>query len=158
MTTNTILDIAEEESLNEELGEWVLTTIRDTDEDSREPVDNVIKEWYKYRSFEEDTCKIIALMQQTNEDFETCKIYIGNIDWLVYTDEEAEEAWEESLYNYIDDCVLPELPDKFHSYFNKESFMSDCKMDSRGSSLSSYDGVEHEETVNNITYYLYRCN
>src|SRR6185312_11257160 len=32
-----------------------------------------------------------------------------SIDYRVLTDEEADEAWEESLDSYIEECITPEL-------------------------------------------------
>jgi len=74
------------------------------------------------------------------------------------TDEEAEEEWENNLDNYIEECVLPELPKQYRYYFDEDSFKRDCKYDGRGHSLASYDGRENEEIVENIYYYIYRIN
>lgn len=77
-------------------------------------------------------------------------------DWLVYTDSEADDAWDESLENYIDECL--EIPQSIRNYFDRESWKSDARMDGRGHSLSGYDGNECEQEVNGTTYYLYRQN
>jgi hypothetical protein len=79
-------------------------------------------------------------------------------DWKVYTDTEADDAWEESLDSYLDDCILPALPKALQCYFDRESWKSDARMDGRGHSLSGYDGNECEQEVNGTTYYLYRQN
>ena len=60
--------------------------------------------------------------------------------------------------NYIEECILPEIPDNLQYYFNNEAWKRDAKMDGRGHSLATYDGAEYEETVNNTTYYIYRTN
>lgn len=77
-------------------------------------------------------------------------------DWLVYTDSEADDAWDESLENYIDDCL--EIPASMRNYFDRESWKSDARMDGRGHCLSGYNGHEEEQQVNGTTYYLYRQN
>jgi len=79
-------------------------------------------------------------------------------EYLVLTDDEAEEKWNEALDNYIDECIFPELPESFRFYFDYEKWKSDAKMDGRGHSLSSYDGEEHEERINGIDFYIYRVN
>lgn len=76
--------------------------------------------------------------------------------WLVYTDEEADDAWEEELDNYIEEYILPEIPESYRYYFDDEKWKRDARMDGRGHSLSHHDGVEHEESVNGTYYYLYR--
>jgi hypothetical protein len=75
-------------------------------------------------------------------------------DWLVYTDSEADGAWDESLENYIDECL--EIPQSMRNYFDREAWKSDARMDGRGHSLAGYDGHEQEQEVNGTTYYLYR--
>ena len=79
-------------------------------------------------------------------------------DYLVLTDEEADEKWEESLDSYLEDCVYPELPKEMVNYFDDAAWKRDAKMDGRGHSLSGYDGNEDKETVNETTYYIYRIN
>jgi len=77
-----------------------------------------------------------------------------NSNWLVYTDSEADDAWDESLENYIDECL--EIPQSIRNYFDREAWKSDARMDGRGHSLAGYDGHEQEQEVNGTTYYLYR--
>lgn len=105
-----------------------------------------------------DEERIFALMEHTEDSFDTCSTYFNNDDWLVLTDDEADDKWDEHLDNYLEECVLPELPETMSMHFDKESWMSDAKVDGRGHSLSSYDGEEHSETVNDTEYYLYRVN
>jgi len=79
-------------------------------------------------------------------------------DWLVCTDSEADEAWDRDLDNFIDECVLPEIPEAYRNYFDDKGYKKDCKVDGRGHSLARYDGHECEQEVNGTTYYLYRQN
>ena len=87
-----------------------------------------------------------------------------NNDYLVLTDEEADEKWEELLDSYIEECITPEIDNieigHLSSYitFDEEMWKRDARMDGRGHSLNSYDGNEDEETVNGTTYYIYRIN
>lgn len=81
--------------------------------------------------------------------------YAGNY-YLVGGDEAMDEAWDESLENYIDECILPELPEIYQKYFDNEAFKKDCWSDGRAHSLNRYDGGEAEEEVEGITIYIYR--
>ena len=102
-------------------------------------------------------------------------------DYLVYTDDEADEA----VHNYIkesvcffrsdfiaahaevDEEVIKKLQE-LHENSNKairslikdfDHFVSDAVCaDGRGHFLSSYDGEENEQTINGNDYYIYRSN
>ena len=78
----------------------------------------------------------------------------GSQEYLVVDDDEADEAWEKSIENYIDDVVMGEIPKCYQNYFDSDAFMSDCKQDGRGHELSTYDGDEDESEG----YYIYRRN
>ena len=80
----------------------------------------------------------------------------GNEDYLVLTDEEADEEEDERLDNYIEECVLCEIPENLRYYFDDEAWKRDARMDGRGHIISTYDGAEYEEKVNDTWYYIYR--
>lgn len=82
----------------------------------------------------------------------------GSEEYLVVTDDEADDLWEESLDNYLEDCIYPELPGNLKNYFDDEAWKSDARFDGRGHSLSGYDGEENKETVDEETFYIYRQN
>ena len=79
----------------------------------------------------------------------------GN-DYLVLTDAEADERWEEALNNYLEECVYPDLPKHLIGYFDEEAWKRDARMDGRGHSLATYDGHEHYETIDGDEFYIYR--
>lgn len=83
---------------------------------------------------------------------------VGNEEWAVLTDAEADAAVEESLTSYLDECVLPEVPSHVRPYFDGEAWRRDARMDGRGHILSSYDGEEHEAKVDGEWFYVYRVN
>lgn len=80
----------------------------------------------------------------------------GNGEYLVLTDEEADEKEDEQLDNYLEECIYPELPENLRYYFDDEAWKRDARMDGRGHMISTYDGAEYEEKVNNTWYYIYR--
>lgn len=77
-------------------------------------------------------------------------------EYLVLTDEEADDEWDDALENYIDEVIMPEIPECYQDYFDREGWKKDAEYDGRGHSLSTYDGCENEEEVNGTTYYIYR--
>ena len=77
-------------------------------------------------------------------------------DFTVYDEGEADQAWEESLDSYLDDCVLPLLPVVAKKYFDREAWKKDARHDGRGHSLSSWDGNEHEYNIHGTYYYIYK--
>lgn len=118
--------------------------------------------------------------QAAKEDYESFEDFLSNEcdeveeleaddykeDYRVLTDQEADEAWEESLDNYIEECITPKI-DKlsegagnlsYYITFNEKTWKRDARMDGRGHSLSSYDGNENEETIEDTTFYIYRTN
>lgn len=78
-------------------------------------------------------------------------------DYLVGTDDEMDKEWEEDLDNYLEECVLCDIKDEsLKRYFDKESWISDAKMDGRGHSLNRYDGGEESCKIGDTWYYAYR--
>lgn len=78
--------------------------------------------------------------------------------YQVLTEEEAEEAWDVELEQYLDDCILPELPKTAQQYFDRDRWKDDAKIDGRGHCINHYDGSEECETVLGVDYYIYRIN
>ena len=74
--------------------------------------------------------------------------------YYVLTDSEADDKEDQQLNFYIDECL--EIPDDIRPYFDDEKWKRDAGMDGRGHIISTYDGCEYEEEVNNTTYYIYR--
>jgi len=116
-----------------------------------------------------DAEKIVALALHLQIDFEeaqeievssydNCVLEYGSEEYLVCTDSEADDKWNDDLDNYIDECILPEIPEMYRNYFDKYAWKLDAKQDGRGHSLSRYDGDEDEQTVLGTTYYIYRQN
>lgn len=78
------------------------------------------------------------------------------MEFLVVDDYDAELKWEDALDNYLEECVLSELPDVAQHYFDREGWINDAKMDGRALYLNTYDGTEYEEEVDGVYYYIYR--
>lgn len=81
----------------------------------------------------------------------------GSMEYLVLTDDEADEKCDEYHRELLLDELLHDLPDTLKHYFDEEKYLDDCRSD-RAGALASYDGSEYEEEVNGETYYIYRTN
>lgn len=79
-----------------------------------------------------------------------------NESYTVVTDDEADDLWEQELDNYIEECIMHEIPEHLQCYFDEDAWKSDARIDGRGHAISRYDGCEYEEEVNGTTYYIYR--
>lgn len=82
----------------------------------------------------------------------------GSQEYLVVTDDEADELWEQELEHYLEECIYPELPEIAINYFDAESWKRDARYDGRSHSLAKYDGDENYVTVNETEMYIYRVN
>lgn len=82
----------------------------------------------------------------------------GSREYLVVTDEEADNLWEEDLDHYLEECVYAELQENLKNYFDDEAWKSDARQDGRAYSLNRYDGSEYSEEVEGTIYYIYRQN
>ena len=113
---------------------------------------------------------MIELKKQALANFKNCNIediqdgYSDNIfeidgeEYEVLTDFEADDRWEEELDFYIDECILPQIPEKLQNYFDDEAWKRDARYDGRGHCIARYDGYENEETIDGETFYIYRQN
>jgi len=104
---------------------------------------------------EEAIQNIIDELDNISNDYDNAYSY-GNKEYLVLTDSEADEKEDEQLNNYLEECIYPELPENLRYYFDDEAWKRDARMDGRGHIISTYDGTEYEEKVNDTWYYIYR--
>lgn len=109
--------------------------------------------------------KRIALMQHLSCAYDDVESTFGDsgfevafCDYLVLTDDEADEAFEEALDSVLDEVILPDLDEALQCYFDRDAWKRDASYDGRGHHLSPYDGCEEEVTVNGVDYYIYRTN
>lgn len=90
--------------------------------------------------------------------YDDCIIEYGSEEYLVVTDEEADEKWENELDWYLEECIYPELPDSIRNYFDDDKWKRDARLADRAHSLAKYDGYENSENIENETFYIYRIN
>ena len=129
--------------------------------DDYETTEGALEAWYDDLTtnyVDEDQQKIIALMEVADLDWSEAEQAIDDCDYYVYTDEQADEAFDLALEDYLDECILPELPESAQRYFDREAWKSDASCDGRGHTLAAYDGDELYTTILDTEYYIYRCN
>ncbi len=108
--------------------------------------------------------KITALAQflhvkpeQIGKEYDEYRV--GDKSFKVFTDSEADTAFESALDDYLEQIIWPELPEAYQMYFDEEAWKRDARINScRGNELSWYDGREEEVQVNGTWYYIYRTN
>lgn len=117
------------------------------------------KQWALF----EHACEDLDTVEEINNlnDIDTDEIYFNGEHLLVLTDSEADDIWDERLESYLNECVMPEIPDYLQSYFDVESWKRDAKYDGRGLSIAGYDGNENEyflkyEDGQEAEIYIYR--
>lgn len=154
MTSDQIESIIEAFNLYTEYFVWQAeNATADMDDDAR------LQTYYESAIFPEQICgdedyeKVIALMQNTDNNWDYAESHIGS-DYKVFTDSEAQKEFEESVESYVDD-VMYEIPEYLQQYFDRDAYISD-NFNDRGTQLNYYDGCEYEETVNGTTYYIYK--
>lgn len=92
------------------------------------------------------------------EEIDNCHYKIGRKEYLIVTDDEADDLWNEELDNYIEDVIYTEIPKPYRYYFDEDAWRRDAKTDGRAHVLASYDGDEQTEEYDGETYYFYRTN
>lgn len=113
------------------------------------------KQWAVFEYCDED----VTLVDDISDlDIDTDEFDINGETILCLTDSEADDRWEEELDHYIDDCILPEIPDWVRNYFDEEKWKDDARFDGRGHCIARYDGNENEIEVDDEWFYIYRMD
>ncbi len=147
--------------------------------------EQVKQQWYDHLTNEYELQAIVLahyLAEGDNRpDYDEAQSDFDSEDYLVLTDEEADEAVREdieemvwaftpsflSAHTGVDEEVFEALADRCEdnndSYKRMikdfDAFVEDAvSSDGRGHFLAQYDHEENEITFNGITYYIYRRN
>ena len=121
-----------------------------TEEAKYEAVRQYLKEEHDVKSVDsDDVCP---------QSYDDCTFELEGVEILVLTESEKEERWDETLENYIDECILHELPEQYRPYFDTEKWKRDARFDGAGHHLSGWNGQEHEYKIGDEWIYIYRQN
>lgn len=82
-------------------------------------------------------------------------VKVDGAEYLVLTDEEAEDAFDDYLESCLDDEGV--VPGGSGPYFDRNAWKLDAKIDGRGT-LAAYDNAEQEYDAHGEWWYLYRIN
>ena len=78
-------------------------------------------------------------------------------EYWVLDSSERDEAANDALDSYLDECILSQIPDSLRSYFDGDSWKEDAlNNDGYGHTISGYDGEEHEVCIDGMCFYIYR--
>lgn len=123
---------------------------------STSTLDTVISDLLENNSLDaEDERYLVALAWGRKNDGQDCvgpdDVILDNGDevkilaetYRILTEQEKEDAWDEALESYAEECV----PGYDGPYFDTKSWLSDAKIDGAGHTLATYDGHEHEYCV-----------
>lgn len=93
-----------------------------------------------------------AMVDIEQDSYDEDEYTLNGETYKIYTDDEADQAHDEYLENYIDECL--NIPEHMIYYFDREGWKADSG--DRGQDLACYDGYEHFESTMGGDYYLYR--
>jgi len=95
-----------------------------------------------------------ALLEDTEVDDD--RVTVEGNTYLCGTDNEMDERWDESLDNYLDECVLSELDGVAAQYFDRDAWKKDARHDGRAHSLNHHDGDEESICLDGEWFFAYR--
>lgn len=135
-----------------------MTPVMPVDEDG-DPV--IPDDWIEMDWEQEDSYRMLAVRLMLDDWDSRMEVFreevsIGRNSWMVYTDSEADDAWDRELGEYIDSAL--EIPEHVRSYFDEERWKSDARNDGRGHALAHYDGEEREVETAWGTFFIFRQN
>ena len=97
---------------------------------------------------------VLALMKFNTLTYDKAYTAMGS-DYFVGTEDESNREAEEYANYYLDEILSSEIPEEYHQYFDTQGFIDDYLYNDNAEIISSYDGKEYEEVINNTTYYIY---
>jgi len=101
-------------------------------------------------------CEERALMQLNGCDYEDAKTDFEDENWLVLTDSDATTYASERIDEWVEDEVY-NMAEHLKPFFDKEGYGDSLYQSmGRGEFLAPDDYTEHEETVEGVTYFLYK--
>jgi hypothetical protein len=103
--------------------------------------------------------KLDEQIEQTSYDADVYTVEGEPGEYRVLTSSERDEAIDQARDSWIEEFILPKIPEEYRTYFDCEAWKhnEDCN-GSGDEMISSYDGNVHEEVVDGEWYYIIRVN
>ena len=121
------------------------------------------EEWMNYSLDKLDDTLSDHEIETINDYIDTAEQAIEDYDYDVFHENDIDEAFRERVENLFDDVWLEIMK----QHWNYDVTVDDdwdvevtysMTISDRGTEMSGYDWVEHEEEVNGNTFYIYRQN
>ncbi len=90
----------------------------------------------------------------------TCFTVMGEQgEYAVLDSDERDRAVRAACESYIDECILPEIPEVYRNYFDSAAWIRDVRLSGDDDSMiSPYDRCVNEQCINGVWYYVIRTN
>lgn len=85
-------------------------------------------------------------------------IKIGNEEYVVVPYDDMEALFHDYMEEYIDECILYEIPEQYRAYFDYEKFIDYVECNDGFDIMSSYDGCIDDIDILGESYYIFRIN
>lgn len=66
-------------------------------------------------------------IEEIEEGYADNYFEVNSEEYEVLTDSEADSRWDEEIESYINECILPEIPEQYQNYFDYEAFKRDAQ-------------------------------
>jgi antirestriction protein len=82
----------------------------------------------------------------------------GNEEYVVVQETLMDGLFKEYMEEYIDECVIGDIPESLRGYFDYEAYIDDWENDDGYSVMASYDGYIDDIDILGDQYYVFRIN
>lgn len=82
----------------------------------------------------------------------------GNEEYVVVQETLMDVLFREYMEEYIDECVIGDIPESLRGYFDYEAYIDDWENDDGYSVMASYDGYIDDIDILGDQYYVFRIN
>lgn len=116
--------------------------------------------WVELETDEEQAYRALALRLLRDEwetpisTFRDTELAMGNKEWLVMTDLEADEEWDLRLARRADGLDIS--PYSLRDFINWKAWTESEKQEGRGAMLARFDGLEVAFDTDFGTFFIYR--
>ena len=127
------------------------------DEITENEYSNEIRALYKHLTDNNNVVDIADIEELKYDYYGSPMLEIDGSEYAVIANDDIERVFHEYAENTIDECILPDVPDRYQSYFDYEKFERDMSYDGYGQ-MSSYDGNDNEVIIDDVYYHILQMN